>query len=230
MMTAEGQLAWCNGTFLPADALAVPYFDLGVVAGASVTEMARTYGHRPFRLERHVRRLTESLKSLGFPCEYQSNDWIDAAASIVEHNAKQTSPRDELGIVMFATAGTNPTYLGGKGSVGTAAIHTFRLPFELWRTSLSSGARLSIPSLRQISSQSLPVDHKIRNRLHWWLADRQATDIEPGSRALLLNAQNLVTETSTSAFHAVINGEIVTSDRDVLASISSEVAEELATT
>lgn len=227
-MSGSGLLAWCNGTFVPAETLAIPYYDLGVVAGAAVTEMARTYSHRPFQLDRHVDRLVSSLQSLGFPCNYKTNEWIDAAVQLVEHNAKSFLANDELGIVLFSTAGANPTYLGGPAELVTSAIHTFRLPFELWRPSLTAGAKLSIPAMRQICSESLPVQHKVRNRLHWWLADRQAAQMEPGSRALLLNQQNMVTETSTSSFHAVIDGEIVTSDRDVLRSLSSQVAEELA--
>lgn len=227
-MTTKSQLAWRNGDFVPADGLSVPYYDLGVVAGASVTEMARTYGHRPLQLDRHVERLVGSLTALGFPCDYSADEWIAAAARVVEQNRAFCAPGDELGIVLFSTAGTNPTYLAGKSGSATSAIHTFRLPFELWRPSLQCGARLSIPSMRQMSSDLLPVQYKIRNRLHWWLADRAAAEMEPGSRALLLNQQGHVTETSTSCFHVVIDGEIVTSSRDVLNSLSSRLAEELA--
>ena len=227
-MTNTGQLAWRNGAFVPADGLSVPYHDLGVVAGAAVTEMARTYNHRALQLDRHVHRLTESLRSLGFPCDYSAAEWTAAASEIVEHNIQLCGPRDELGIVLFSTAGTNPTYLAGHSGSATSAIHTFRLPFELWRPALQSGARLSIPEMRQIPADSLPLQFKVRNRLHWWLADRAATEMEPGSRALLLNHQGHITETSTSSFHAVFDGVIVTPSHDVLNSLSSRLAEELA--
>jgi hypothetical protein len=36
-------IAWINGALCPFTQAAVPVWDLGVVAGASVTEMARTF-------------------------------------------------------------------------------------------------------------------------------------------------------------------------------------------
>ena len=42
---------------MPYAQAAVPVWDLGVVAGASVSEMARTYAHKPFRLPQHLDRL-----------------------------------------------------------------------------------------------------------------------------------------------------------------------------
>lgn len=50
----------------------------------------------------------------------------------------------------------------------------------------------------------------------------------PGSRALLLDHDDHVTETSTSCFYAVIDDCIVTSDRSVLNSLSRRLVEELA--
>jgi branched-chain amino acid aminotransferase len=88
--------------------------------------------------------------------------------------------------------------------------------------------RLSIVPQRQISDESLPVHCKIRNRLHWMLADREAERMESGSRALLLNQDGLVTETSTACFYAVIDGVIKTAARDVLKSTTRALVEELA--
>jgi branched-chain amino acid aminotransferase len=64
--------------------------------------------------------------------------------------------------------------------------------------------------------------------LHWWLADQQAAVIEPGSKALLLDHDGYVTETSTSCFFLVRNGRIVTSNRGVLNSLSGQIVEEVA--
>ena len=88
--------------------------------------------------------------------------------------------------------------------------------------------RLVTPSVRQIPEDCFPVEFKVLNRLHWWLADREATEMESGAKALLLDHDNCVTETSTSCFFAVINGRIVTSDRAVLNSLSGQMVEELA--
>lgn len=221
-------LAWINGSMCPFSEAAVPVWDLGVVAGASVTEMARTFAHQPFRLEQHVRRLTTTLAALGFPEPWSAESLLSAATDVVHHNSKLIAAGEDLGIVLFSTAGSNPTYLNGCSSLTTTVVHTFLLPFEGWKSSLLNGVRLQIPSVRQIPEDCFPVTHKVRNRLHWWLADREANRLEPGSRALLQDHEGFVTETSTSCFYIVREGRIVTSSRGVLNSLSSQVVEELA--
>ncbi len=221
-------LAWINGLLQPFSQTGLPVWDLGVVAGAAVTEMARTYRHRPFRLDEHIRRLTNSLSALGFPQTWTRKQLAEAAQEIVRHNAELISENQDLGIVLFSTAGSNPTYLAGLGNQSTTVIHTFVLPFQMWRSGLLHGVRLRIPDVRQIPDDCFPVAHKVRNRLHWWLADQQAARLEPGSKALLLDHSGFITETSTSCFYLVRDGQISTPDRGVLKSLSSEIVEELA--
>ena len=221
-------LAWINGLKQPFSQTGLPVWDLGVVAGAAVTEMARTYRHRPFRLDEHIGRLTNSLSALGFPQAWTSEQLAEAAQEIVRINTALISENEDLGIVLFSTAGSNPTYLAGVGNQTTTVIHTFVLPFQMWRSGLLHGVRLRIPDARQIPDDCFPVEHKVRNRLHWWLADQQAAKLEPGSKALLLDHAGFITETSTSCFYVVRNGKISTPDRGVLRSLSSEIVEELA--
>lgn len=221
-------IAWINGTLQPFSQTGLPVWDLGVVAGAAVTEMARTYQHRPFRLDQHINRLTSSLKALGFPQRWTREELLAAAEDVVQNNVEQMTEKQDLGIVLFSTAGSNPTYLAGIGDQITTVIHTFVLPFQLWRSGLKQGVRLRIPSIRQIPDDCFPVEHKVRNRLHWWLADQQAAKLEPGSKALLLDHAGFITETSTSCFYLVRDGKISTPDRGVLKSLSSQLVEELA--
>lgn len=221
-------IAWINGSLCPFSQAAVPVWDLGVVAGASVTEMARTFAHQPFRLEQHIERLMTSLAALEFPQPWSCDSLLQAARSVVNQNSRLIQAGEDLGIVLFSTAGSNPTYLSGESSQTTTIVHTFPLPFGLWKASLLNGVRLQIPAVRQIPEDCFPVTHKVRNRLHWWLADQEAAKREPGSKALLLDHEGFVTETSTSCFYMVRDGQIVTSSRGVLNSLSSGIVEEIA--
>ncbi|MEQ9409230.1 MAG: aminotransferase class IV [Fuerstiella sp.] len=221
--------AWLNGQQIPFEQMRLPVWDLAVVAGASISEMARTYAHQPFQLPQHVRRLCDSCDELGFTLPYNSQQLCEAAVGLVHQNTRVIPPGDDLGIVFFVTAGANRTYLGDGPLPGPhVGIHTFRLPFEVWKTAASEGVRLQIPERKQISSHALPVHRKIRNRLHWWLADRDANAIEAGSRALLLNEAGFVTETSAAAFYAVIDGTICSPADDVLDSMSRKLVERAA--
>lgn len=221
-------IAWINGRFLPFSAAAVPVWDLGVVAGASVTEMARTYRHIPFRIDQHLTRLLESCNSLGFPMPYEKSELRSAVDQVVQENSQLIRSESDLGVVVFVTAGSNATYLSGAMPQGTVCVHTFELPFALWKAGLIHGVRLRIPSVRQLPEECLDIAHKVRNRLHWWLADHQAARLESGARALLLSQSGCITETSTGCFYAVVNGAIVTPDCLVLNSMSRRLVEELA--
>lgn len=226
-------IAWMNGELISCTQAAVPVWDLGVVAGASVSEMARTFAHKPFRLSRHLDRLLDSIHRIGFPEPYDRQQFLDGIHGVLAHNLPLIPAESDLGIVIFSTAGPNPTYLGSELSRrtrATAAVHTFELPFETWRPQLRNGVHLRTSSVRQIPDDCFDVSLKVRNRLHWWLADQEAIREEPGSKALLLDHAGFITETSTSAVHLVCNGRIVTPDSCVLNSLSSQLVEEFAGT
>lgn len=222
-------LAWKNGQMLPFADLSLHVSDLGVVAGAAITEMARTFAHRPFRLAEHVQRLLKSCDELGFSVGYSAAELCSVAGEVVETNCNLIGSDRDLGIVVFVTAGSNSTYLGTTDLPRpTVAIHTFSLPFVLWQPASQYGLSLVVPQRQQISASSLPVHRKVRNRLHWWLADQEAAAQRPGSRSLLLDENGFVTETSNGCFYAVIDGEIVTPADNVLDSMSRRVVEDAA--
>ena len=228
-MESTQPLAWLNGQYLPFSEMKLPVWDLGVVAGASLTEMARTYRHQPFRLTDHIERLQTSCDALKFDSGLSDGQLQQIAEHLVQHNTALISDSDDLGIVLFVTAGANPTYLGGGELPGpSVGVHTFRLPFEIWKTAATEGVRLRIPSVRQPSDCRFPLHLKSRNRLHWLLADRQANEQEPGSRALLLDMDGRLTETSTSCFWAVIDGALKTPAHNVLNSMSARLVQEAA--
>ena len=225
-------IAWLNGQLIPYSQASVPVWDMGVVAGASVTEMARTFSKKPFRISQHLDRLLDSLSKIGFPKQYEKQELLQAIDDVLAHNLPLIHDASDLGIVIFSTAGPNPTYLGPQGAKqtsATTAVHTFELPFETWRQQFRDGVRLQISNYRQIPGECFDVTLKVRNRLHWWLADHEAAMQEPGSKALLLDHAGFITETSTAALHLVCNDRIITPDFGVLHSLSSQLVEEFAT-
>src|SRR5206468_2154108 len=55
-------LAYFRDRLVPAADAKLSIYDLGLVMGATVTDMARTYRHEPFRLKDHLVRFYESCK------------------------------------------------------------------------------------------------------------------------------------------------------------------------
>jgi branched-subunit amino acid aminotransferase/4-amino-4-deoxychorismate lyase len=226
-------LAYLNGRISPVSQTNLSIFDMGVVMGASITEMARTFRHECFRLHEHIERLFRSLKYVGFEMDLTREALADLVLELLEHNARLIPANHDLGVSMFITAGTSLVYTGLEGmpthKKPTVCVHTFPLPFELWAEKFALGQHVVTPSIRQLPPECLDPKIKARSRMHWYLADEQARLVDPKAIALLLDRQDNVTETSTANFFIVRSGAIVTpTGRNTLQGISQQVVAEAA--
>ena len=230
--TREPQV-FLNGEMLPASQAHLTVYDAGVVLGATVTELVRTFRKEPFRLDDHLRRLSQSLHFVGFDIGMSMEELGRIVRQLVAHNAALLGPEDELGVVIFVTAGEYPTYAGGAaGSVRTTptlCVHTFPLPFELWAEKLLSGIHLVTPSIRHVPPQCYDPKMKCRSRMHYYLADQQARLVDRDAAALLLDLDGNVTETGAANFLMVEDGTVVSpSLRNTLSGVSRATVIELA--
>ncbi|RMG32523.1 MAG: hypothetical protein D6725_17490 [Planctomycetota bacterium] len=192
----------------------------------------RTIDHEPFHLDEHMDRLYRSLKAVGFPTRPERSELVEAIQHVVRHNARNVRPEDDLGIVVFVTAGQNLTYLGAsrreRADAGTVCVHTFRLPFELWAEKLIRGQHLVTPPVRQMPADCVDPKIKCRSRMHYYLADRAARRVDPHASALLLSLDGTVTECSTANFCIVSGNRVITApERLCLGGVSLGVIEEL---
>ncbi len=229
---ANEPMAWMNGEYKLIRETALHVFDRGVVHGASVTEMLRTFRHQPFRVDQHLERFWESMDAvMESPAAISIKELQGLIGVLVSHNAKFIPDSHDLGIIVFLTAGTNLTYVGKRGvhSGSTICVHTFPLPFELWAEKMTTGQRLVIPSVRAIPPECIDPRIKHRSRLHWTLADKEARSLEPSASALVLDLSGRVTETSSGNFFLVRDGEIQTPPPSrCLGGISQAVVKQLA--
>jgi branched-subunit amino acid aminotransferase/4-amino-4-deoxychorismate lyase len=226
-------LAYLNGRVSPISQTTLSIFDMGIVMGAAVTEMARTFHHEPYRLQEHVDRLFRSIRHVGFEVDLTREAVVDLAKELIEHNARLVPSHHDLGVSMFVTAGTSLIFTGYAGMSTyrkpTVCVHTFPLPFELWADKYAAGQHLVTPSVRHLPPECLDPKIKARSRMHWYLADEQARLVDPKAIALLLDRQDNVTETSTANFFIVQPGRLVTpTGRNTLQGISQQVVAELA--
>ena len=191
--------AYCNGRFLPASELAVSPTDTGFVLGATIAEQLRTFSGKLFRLRDHLARLARSLEILGVRPEVTCDELAAAAGELVARNHALIDPGDDLGLTIFVTPGVYPVYAASDGPAEpNVSMHTYPLPFRLWADKYRSGQALRTTGIEQVPSASWPAALKCRSRMHYYLADRQAALAEPGARALLLDAEGRVAETSTA--------------------------------
>ncbi len=226
--------AYLNGEWIPFSAARLSVADFGVVQAATVTEMIRTFRHRPFRVADHLARLRQSLDMTGIAEPALVDQLPPIIDRVIRENCSLIGPSDDLGISVFVTAGINPMYARGATTPDeppTVCVHSFPLAFDRWAKKYDGGTTLVIPAVRAISRATIDPRIKTRSRLHWFLADREARQTAPDAMALLLDDDGHLTETSSGNI-LLFDGEVIRTPRAecVLQGISQNLVLELAET
>lgn len=225
-------IVFLRGQCVPASQAHMRIYDLGIILGATVTEMTRTFRHVPYRLDEHLARLYRSMKVCRFDIGMSPDELRAATLEVVEHNARLLPAAGELGIVNFVTAGENTLYAGAAGGgakmVPTVCVHTFPLVFSLWRDFFSVGAHVVVPSTRHIPPECLDPKMKYRSRLHWWIADGETHLADPKGISLLLDLDGNISECAGANFLIVHRGAVLSpTTKNILPGISRDVVIEL---
>lgn len=232
-----GELAWADGRVVSRAELALPLGDAGFVLGATVTEQLRTIRGRLFLLDEHLARLQESLAIVGIVPPVSPAAIGAAARELAAHNhalavaarGGSTEPGPDLGLVVFVTPGDLAAQHEGQGGPPRVIAHTFPLAFRLWADAYDRGLALRTVTTRQVPDACWPVHAKVRSRLHYHLADREAHAAEPGARAVLEHLDGRISETSTANIAVVSRGAItVPPPADALGGVSLAFVRRLA--
>jgi branched-subunit amino acid aminotransferase/4-amino-4-deoxychorismate lyase len=216
-------IAWLNGRYLPLRQASLSVLDAGVTSGASVTERLRTFRHKPFLLEEHLVRLQASADAAFVRLRVPIENVRSIVNDVVLRNAASLSTGDDLSISVFATAGVD--------SQPTLCVHAAPLPAEQYAARHDVGVALVTPTVAAIPRDALSPQIKTRSRLHWHIADQLAQRTEVDAKALLVDHEGLVTETSTGNVFAVRGNSLLTPRRDrTLAGVSQAYVMRLAET
>lgn len=196
-------IAFRNGRRLPFSQLAVSPTDAGFVLGVTVAEQLRTFGGRLFRLEQHLARLQRSLKIVGVDCTFSMEQLAREAVALTADNyaalGEQGDPPDDLGLTLFVTPGPYSTFTHSAAERGpVVAMYNYRLPFGSWCEKYEQGETLVVSTVRQVPAECWPTELKCRSRMHYYLADQEARQRQPGARAVLVDTDGRVTEASTA--------------------------------
>jgi len=226
-------LVFLNDRFIPASEAGISIYDLGIVLGATLTEMTRTFAGTPFRLEDHIDRLYRSLHYAGIKVDLSPDEMLSKTQELITTNSAQLDPGEDLGIVHFVTPGENPIYAGSAaGSVRlqpTVCIHSFPLPFDAWSHLITEGAHVVTPSIRHIPPQCVDPKMKNRSRLHWFIAEQQSQNVDPKAISLLLDLEGNITECAGSNFLIARDHTIYSpTSRNILGGVSMATVRELA--
>ena len=189
---------YLDGRIVPISEMAVSVTDAGFTLGTTVTEQMRTFSGKLFELDSHLQRLERSLAIVGIETRETLEELAQIANDLVRVNHPLLESQDDLGLTLFVTPGRLPRFNNGNLGSACVGMHTFPLPFWSWEKNYRAGQSLVVTEIEQVSPRCWPAELKCRSRMHYYLADQSAARIESGSRALLLDAERRVIESSTA--------------------------------
>jgi branched-subunit amino acid aminotransferase/4-amino-4-deoxychorismate lyase len=218
---------------VPASEAGLAIYDMGLVLGATVTEMTRTFQQKLYRLEDHLSRLFRSLRYVQMDTRLTQETLTSISRELVDHNASLLEKGGELGLIHFVTAGELALYAGPAAKPGppqpTVCAHTFQLPFKVWQSNMREGMHVVTPSIRHVPPQCYDPKMKYRSRMHYYLADKEVKLVDPNATALLLDLNGNITETGAANFLLVDGGTIVSPTlNNILPGVSRKTVIELA--
>ncbi len=80
------KIVYLNGEYLPEDQATISVMDRGFVFGDGVYEVIPAYGGHLFRLDEHLRRLDNSLRSIRIKNPLNRRQWREMFESLIQKN------------------------------------------------------------------------------------------------------------------------------------------------
>lgn len=228
---ASKHLVYLSGEMLPPDQAKISVFDTAVTLGDTVTESTRTFGHRPFKLDRHIERLYKSLKVSRINAGMAPDEMTAVTLKVLEANLPHVPPHEDVWIVHnisrgMGAAAADPTL---QRSPATIIINTAPMILRDWAGFYTEGCHAVTPFSRAIPTQALDARIKNRSRLAYTLAEAEVKLVDPQAQSVILDTDGNVTENKGGNFFIWADGILKTPHaRGALAGISRETVLELA--
>jgi branched-chain amino acid aminotransferase len=205
MSTPSPQHAcWFNGELVDPDAARVSVFDHGLLYGDGVFEGIRFYNGRAFRLDAHLRRLSDSARAIRLAVPFESPALTEATEAVIS-----ASGATDGYVRLVVTRGPGDLGLDPR-SCHRPNVFLIAAPLRIVSDAVrDEGARLVIASTRRLAPDGLDPRVKSLNYLNHVLARMEAT-LADADEALLLNAQGRIAEGTADNVFVVRDGWLST--------------------
>lgn len=223
-MAHEGFFASVNGVVTEAADARVSVLDNGFTFGDAVYETLRTYGRRPFHLDRHLARLRRSAGRLRIPLDLDDAEMGRRVDALL---ARSSHPESYLRLIVSRGVGDISYHFdrvqGPTVVMVTKPFHPFPEPHY------REGIAVILASVQRNHPRALDPAIKACNLLNNALAMMEAQGkgaVEP----IMLNADGDVAEGAGSNVFVVKSGTLLTPplDAGILPGITREVVLERA--
>jgi branched-subunit amino acid aminotransferase/4-amino-4-deoxychorismate lyase len=213
-----------SGRWVAASQIGLPLDDAGLTHGVLIAEQLRTFAGQPLLLDRHLHRLARGAETTGIPLDRDSAK--HAILGVIEKNQGDIAPGADMRVSILVTPGRCGA---STATTPTVIVTAARLPFRQMAR-WYRGIHLVTAETRELPADCVPREIKHRNRIHYWLAERQAQRVDPEARALLLDHSGHICEGTTATIVIVPDGGMLVAPPDdrVLPGTSLEVTMELA--
>ena len=212
-----------NGRVLDDSEATLPVLDWGILYGFGLFETMRAYGGWVFRLEDHLRRLSDSAKEIGLPLK----EGGDALARYIRLALSVNSLSDAF-VRLTVTYGIGGPRLEFNEDAKPNVFAVARALPENIVELQKKGVKLSV-SGKYVRDPESPLTYiKSTNYLLNALAKREAKEAGVYDM-LLLNKEGFVAETSTANIFTVADGKLLTppTTRGLLPGITRKTVLEL---
>nr|MBI3612985.1 aminotransferase class IV [Nitrospirota bacterium] len=195
---------YLNDRFVDRKEALISVFDHGFLYGDGVYETLRTYNGRFFMLPQHLARLQRSAGLIGLSIPILEQDWPALLREAVDRNGlteahvRITLSRGEGELGLDPALCPHPTLVVMANPIAQYPARLFE-----------EGVTLTLAATRRNLATALPPQIKSLNFLNNILAKQEAGRAGTFD-AVMLNAEGLLTECTTSNFFFVSGGRLYT--------------------
>jgi len=217
------ELMYVSGRFVPSREAAVSALDAGLLLGAGLFETLRTYGGKPFRLDRHLARLRASGQVLRILAKEADAEIASIITRLVEANSVP-----DARVRITATRGPLTEPLQGDAPPPATVLVTAGPMTPYPKEFYEAGATVVVSDIRTNETDPT-VYHKTTGYMRNMLALRDAHQAR-AAEALLFNSRNRLAEGAISNVFLVRQGRLLTPpvEDGLLAGITRSCVLELA--
>ncbi|MBI3941372.1 MAG: aminotransferase class IV [Chloroflexi bacterium] len=226
---AQEFMTYFNGKLVPDSEVRIHYSDSGLSFGHTVTDSARTFHHRPFKLREHIKRFFHTMRAVRIDPGMSPEAMEHITLEVLEANKPLLAPDQDVWLTQTATGGRLLRSIG-KWEFGapTMIINSAPLDFTAYAHLYDTGVHAVSPSTRHIPPQSLDPKIKHRDRLFMSLAEFEVKEVDPEGFSILLDIYGNLSENKGANFFIVKDGVLRTpTTRNALAGISRATVLEL---
>lgn len=229
----SNRVIWFNGNLVKESEAKISIYDSALMFGDMVFEMTRSFNKKQFKLKEHLQRLYNSMKYVHIDCGISIEDMEKYCYDTIDANESYFDKDDEHRLLIDVSRGILSIYLGVEGLKSGPNVIIADFPLK-WTVSgmghlYDEGINAVITSQRAIPARLLEPKVKNRSRIHYQMANIEASKMKGKNNwALLLDEDGFIAEGTGDNFFIVKDEVVYTPEgRNILRGISREFVSEL---